>query len=193
MGPQIIAWKEKIKELPERKAEFEKWLFINLAGVLAGSKSGELLVLRRKNGLEIDEQIKCIGDLAPIWSYSYLVLLKDKDCSRVIIYKNNKVQRALSLLPKWVLDKLGYSHDLSPEDFLKEVSRRWYSNNRIPHEIAFALGYPIKDVLGYMGLISLPSTGICGWRIHGDPEPSILKSREFKRAKKEALEFLMDC
>jgi len=192
MSPQIMTWKERVKEIPERKAEFEKWLFIKLAGVLLGNKSGELLMLRRKKGLGVGEQINCIRDLASLWSYSYLVLLKDKHCARVIIYNSNKVQKVLSRVPKWVLDKLGYAYDLSPEDFLKEVARRWYFNNRIPHEVAFALGYPIKDVLGYMGLVSLPSTGMCGWRIHGDLEPSILKSREFKRAREKALAFLMD-
>ena len=79
---------------------------------------------------------------------------------------------------------------IGPTEFLEEVGRRWRHKGQIPHEIGLALGYPIKDVLGYMGLVPLPCTGGCGWRIYGDPNPSLRRSCEFERARGQAIAFL---
>jgi hypothetical protein len=37
-----------------------------------------------------------------------------------------------------------------------------------PHEIGLFLGYPLKDVLGFMGLVTLPYVKTQGWRVYGD-------------------------
>ncbi|EGW39545.1 DUF3793 family protein [Desulfosporosinus sp. OT] len=41
-----------------------------------------------------------------------------------------------------------------------------------PHEIGIFLGYPLKDVLGFMKQIPLTYVGTHGWRIYGDMQVS---------------------
>ncbi len=191
MSPRFKAWKMQASHLPEAVTEFEKWLFFDMASVLFADKAGELLMLRAEHSeLSIDQRIERIAALSRSWGFSYLVLCRSQVCARVIIYDQTKVQKTLSNVPQWVFDKMGYPHDIGPTEFLEEVGRRWRYKEEIPHEIGLALGYPIKDVLGYMGLVPLRPTGNCGWRIYGNPSLSLRRSREFEQARGQAAAFI---
>lgn len=191
MSPQFIKWKSGINRATKNGSDFEKWLFIRLSAVLLAGKAGELFPLKMGLfGLRIDAQIRRIDDLSSTWNYSYCVLCQSFSCAKIVIYHPKKVKKSLSELPPWVFDATGYPHNIEPGDFLEEVGKRWDEKKEIPHEVGLALGYPIKDVLGYMGLLSLPCTGMCGWRIHGDPQPSLCISRKYKRARQRAESFL---
>jgi hypothetical protein len=191
VSPKFEAWKKEACRLPEPVCEFEKWLFSNVAGVLFAEKSGELLMLGAgKSELSIDERIQRIAALSRSWLVSYHVLCRCHVSAKVIIYDSVNVQETLSMLPRWVFDTMDYPNDIGAAEFLEEVGKRWRETGQIPHEIGLALGYPIKDVLGFMGLAPLPCTGRCGWRIYGDPGFSLRKSQEFKQARERAEAFL---
>jgi len=191
MSPALHSWKTKVHRLPAARAAFEKWLFVHISSVLLGKKSGELLVLTEGEcRLSLRRQLVIIRDLAATWDYSYQVLLLDALCARIIFYDRARVQDMLTTAPEWVLRKIGYRTPVAADEFLNEVGRRWKLTGRIPDEVGFALGYPAKDVLGFMGLVASPCTGMCGWRIHGDPLPSLRRSREFKAAREQALAFI---
>jgi len=55
MKPLFRAWKAQLHLLPPTEAAFEKWLFLNAAGVLFGEKAGELVILR---GNQFDLSLK---------------------------------------------------------------------------------------------------------------------------------------
>lgn len=191
MSPQLQTWKDSVSLFPGIQAAYEAWLFVDIAGVLFAEKAGELLTLCPEYfQLSIDEQIGHIRSVSPVWGFSYVVLQNDGVCSRVVIYNRARVKETLAETPAWFFEKLGYPRDVEPESFLETTGRRWRENGRIPDEIGLALGYPVKDVLGYMGLVSLPCTGACGWRIYGNPEPSVSRSREYTKARDRALSFL---
>jgi hypothetical protein len=191
MSPRFESWKTQIDSLPENVAAFERWLFVQIASVLFGGKAGELLILRSGHrNLTIEQQISCIERLSPVWNFSYRVLCSDLSGARTVIYDPLTVQEVLTTAPRRVFEETGYPPDVCTAGFLEEVGRRWRENGQIPHEIGLALGYPVKDVLGYMGLESSPCTGLCGWRIYGDRDPSLRKSREFRRARQQAEAFL---
>ncbi|NJN67192.1 MAG: DUF3793 family protein [Chloroflexaceae bacterium] len=85
---------------------------------------------------------------------------------------------------------LGYVCPITAHAFVFEVGQRWREGGNLPHEIGLALGYPVKDVLGYMGLLPLDFTGCCGWRVYGDPSPSFAMSRACQDAVRCALRLL---
>jgi hypothetical protein len=191
MSPRFEYWKTRIDRLPENKAEFERWLFVNIAGLLFAGKAGELLTLNAgRNHLDIEQQIERIENLSYLWNYSFLVLNENPSCAKVVLYREIQVQKMLLDVPRWVFDEIDYPHDIRPAAFLKEIGRRWRKAEQIPHEIGLALGYPVKDVLGYMGLVSSSCTGTCGWRVFGNRNPSVRKSREFMQARQRATAFL---
>lgn len=187
MSPQLETWKTSTSELPEEETEFEKWMVITVAGVLFSSKAGELLVLTcGQFGLSIDRQIERMEAFSQSWALSMKVLCRTCGNARVVVYRAKKVREMLSEVPQWAFEEMGYPPDIGPNRFIEEVGRRWREGEEMPHEIGFSLGYPVKDVLGYMKLVPLPCTGSCGWRIYGDPDPSLRRSQAFMQAREEA-------
>lgn len=186
------SWKEELSSLESEESEFQKWLFVHIASVLFGGKAGELLNLTSEHSdSSINRQREIIERLSLKWKFSYHFLVQDSRSAKVIIYNNNKVHDAISRVPPCIFnDQLNYPIGISPGEFLETVKERWKKTREIPHEIGLALGYPIKDVLGYMGLLPLKCMGLCGWRIYGDPAPSLNECRKFTHARKCALIFL---
>jgi hypothetical protein len=52
------------------------------------------------------------------------------------------------------------------------------------------LGYPLKDVAGFMKRNQLPCTGCRFWRIYGDPSPSLALSDRIAASRRDMAERL---
>ncbi|HVY54529.1 MAG TPA: hypothetical protein VHC46_02130, partial [Thermodesulfobacteriota bacterium] len=97
-------WKKEVDSLPGSEPEFQKWLFIHVAGVLFGGKAGELLTLTSEQcGLGFERQLTIIEKLSGKWGYSYLVLNRSDDTAKVIFYTPSEVAKALSEIPPCIL------------------------------------------------------------------------------------------
>jgi len=190
--PQFKSWKQQTNKLPTSEADFEKWLFVHVSSVLFANKAGELLTLPIEQfGLSLVERLQRIQVLTEQWGYAYQLLCQNNCSAKVIIYQPQLVQAVLTEITPCVLHKsLNYPCCVGPQEFLTELGRRWQQSGEIPHEVGLALGYPIKDVLGFMGLSSLEFTGCCGWQVYGDPQPSHRKSQQFMQAKQQASIFV---
>lgn len=184
----IRDWQLRWQAMPCGEAALEKWLLIHTAPVIFADKAGELLAipttqfpLTRHEITQIcerfasDHKVKCRN--MPDSGQSY----------KLIIYAPERVHVQLANTPPCTLcDKLGYCVGIEPEEFLSEVAQRWQQSGDVPHEIGLALGYPVKDVLGFMGLNQLPCTGCFGWRVYGDPTPSRQASHSYQVARTHA-------
>ncbi len=189
MPRQFQGLKLPLSNREHAKAKFADWLFVQAAGVLFEKKAGELLTMPTDFfGVNHDTRLAYLADLAHEWGFSYRKMHQNAFSSKIMIYKREIVRQRLAATPLCILwGVLNYPLSIEPESFLAEVQHRWEKNNRIPHEIGLALGYPIKDVLGYMGLLPLPYSGDCGWRIYGDPASSKKISAACLWAKEQAI------
>ncbi|MCG8353802.1 MAG: DUF3793 family protein [Chloroflexales bacterium] len=192
MPNHLIHWKTQVDQLPTAVAEFEKWLFVSVASVLFGGKAGELLTLPTYQfGLSTGERLARVALLADLWGVSHRLMHQTAASTKVIIYDEGAVHDVLMRVSLCIFTcELNYAHGRKPAEFLAEVARRWQERDMIPHEIGLSLGYPIKDVLGFMGVLPLHCTGCCGWRIYGDPAASLAMSRAFTAANHRAIRFL---
>jgi len=191
MSPRFETWERGVNDLPRSESAFEKWLFVGIAGVLFGGKPGELLRINAaKYGLAVDDLTARMSLLSETWGFSFIVVYRCDPYATIVIYNTVMTEKALSEVSEWALNELGYPGTVGPEEFLNEIGQRWQNTGKIPHEIGLTLGYPVKDVLGYMGLLSARCTGTCGWRIYGDPAPSLSRGRRYVRAKRQAVDFL---
>lgn len=190
--PQYYQWKGQVERLQTGRAEFEKWLFLHAASVLFGQKAGELLTLTAGQfGLCFDRQLAYLDKAAALWDVAYCVLHQTAVSLKFVVYQPELVQRQFDAVPPCMLqDELAYPANMTPAAFLAEVRRRWLATDAIPHEIGFALGYPVKDVLGYMGLRPLPCSGCCGWQVYGDFATSQRLCHAFTQARQQAIRFL---
>jgi hypothetical protein len=192
VNPQFHTWKRQLSTRQSCQAEFEKWLFLHTAPVLLGKKAGELLTLMSDQfGLCVAQQLIYLKNAADSWHVAYRVIRETEASVQFMIYHADMVQQQLDSVPPCMLhDELGYSINITAAGFLAEVQRRWLLNGDIPHEIGFALGYPVKDVLGFMGLQPLPCSGCCGWKVYGELAPSRALGEAFTQAKQAASRFL---
>lgn len=190
--PQYYAWRQRLSAAQPGESALEKWLFVHTASVLFEHKAGELLtLLPHQFGLSFSRQMACMQAVSSLWGVAIRFLHQNESSVKVIVYQPQLVQRQLAQIPSCILShQLGYPPKLSPDTFLAEVKRRWQENEKIPHEIGFALGYPAKDVLGYMNLAPLPSSGCCGWQVYGEFAPSYRLCQAFLQARQQAIHFL---
>ncbi|PID84932.1 MAG: hypothetical protein CSA11_00205 [Chloroflexi bacterium] len=189
---QYHQWKAQIESKQASQAEFEKWLFLHAATVLFEEKAGELLTLMADQfGLTIRQQVAYVDQVACLWDVAYRVVHETDFSLKFVIYQPHMVQAQLNSVPPCMLqDELEYPVNITPAQFLAEIERRWLATNSIPHEVGFALGYPVKDVLGFMGLQPMVCSGCCGWQVYGEFAPSQQLGQRFLEARLEAIRFL---
>ncbi len=191
MKPEYRSWRARVRSLPEAEAEFERKLFVSIAGVLLGEKVGELIMLRADGSeLDLEERLQRLARLSRSWRFWCRLLFRSSSCLRVIVYDRVRAQQRLARVPPGILVRMGYRPGIGHGEFLSEIGRRWRASGRVPHEVGLVLSYPLKDVLGFMGLYPLRYAGGCGWRIYGNPSRSLRRSQRFKQARERAIAFL---
>ncbi len=185
-------WKQELFCADIRQANLERWLFIHVAGVLFAEKPGELVILKKDLfGLDPEISLKTVLSFCRAWETDFRLLDDTGQSLKIIIYRAVSVNKRLSSASKKILHcVLKYPFGLDSDMFFTEIASRWRAYGSIPHEIGIALGYPMKDVWGFMGITSDPCSGTCGWRIFGDPEPSIRMKARYEQARLLASEYL---
>lgn len=97
-----------------------------------------------------------------------------------LIYKIKHLKRSISRpCAGEILLSLGYTLDLKTD--LAILKERFF--HKCPPEIGFFLGYPSKDVLGFMGFGSFNFSCTLGWRIYEPARPSLKLYDLYKKAK----------
>lgn len=105
---------------------------------------------------------------------------------RLFIYNKQALKKCLD--NKHVLKYLvanGYPIEFDVDNYVERLAKRIKEGNDFPHEIGFFLGYPVKDVLGFMNIIDLPHTKTMGWRMYGNTRFSETYYHKVNDAKSE--------
>lgn len=188
-------WKADLGAQPLQHQRFDQWVFLNASSVLLSEKTGELLALNLEELEMTREAVEpALARLAGQWGFDYRVLLETNGIVKLIIFQQDRLQAVLAEAPYCVMvGQLNYSYPLSADGFIDDVKERWVSSGVIPHEIGVALGYPLDDVFGYMGLLPLSCKGVCGWQVYGCMKESQRRSCAFNDARCQALMFLASC
>lgn len=84
---------------------------------------------------------------------------------------------------------LGYPEQYSVEGYVDFLVTR-LKRKDFPHEIGLFLGYPFKDVLGYIGHPSLKLVKINGWKIYGNDKLSNKRYESFLQARTKVRELI---
>jgi len=150
---------------------------LETAEVLRGVKPANLLNITNRRGV-------CGRNLYQLWrqygsevvgtgGLEALELVDRHDSLLVLFY--DPVALAVLLARKGVaaiLTKAGYGKPADTAASLAELQCRLQAGG-FPHEIGVFLGYPLKDVVGFMGWARLPFTCQGPWKIYGDPASSL--------------------
>lgn len=174
---RLSFWRTISERFPEERSCLASFLAYHSAEVLSGLKPGNLVNISNKKH-------PCGKNLFALWQRhgsSLLdesglvarVMVQRKDSLLVYIYCLESLEGLLAERKvRNFLHKAGYDEFNDYGDALEELKRRLEKTN-FPHEIGLFLGYPLKDVAGFLGWANLPISGQSAWRIYGDPQKSL--------------------
>lgn len=176
--------RENSIDLLHRK-ELLKFLLVKTAVVRCGVKPAELLRIRHcYEGVNSEGLRVCLyrRDIYETLGLDYVELKVEAGGSLVLFY-NPPVLAATLAEPRnrrW-LERLGYPENGTTGQMLDELCRR-AQETPVPHEVGIFIGYPLKDVAGFMR--RLPSTPLHGgaWRIYGDVGESLARMKIYRDA-----------
>lgn len=176
----------------KRNDDFIGWLVEILGPVLMGSKPAELLSFPKHEKQlvrKIENIERHIGKCTRI---AYKMFINKNGSIKILFYSRKTLDESLSDFRNLkFLKSLGYPNQYDLDAYLDIIVDKMIQGS-IPHEIGIFLGYPLKDIIGFIGHPSLKLTKINGWRVYGDPKLSDKRLNEFLEAKdkiKKLLEF----
>jgi len=185
-------WRDSLSLVEKEEQRFDEWVFLNASSVLLSEKTGELLSLNlMEMGMTLDRVTSGLEKLSEMWGFAFRMLHVNENFLKFIIYQQGRLQNVLDEAPFCIMGaKLNYRFPLRVDAFFDEIEKRWKQRDHVPHEIGLALGYPLDDVFGYMGLLPLPCLGVCGWQVYGCMKESKRRSCAFNNARCRALMLL---
>lgn len=178
------------KDCP-RLAHFSAWLAELIAPVMLGAKPAEILSFQKK----ASTYFKDIEALESCRRNCTRLVIEHLECAndttKYFIYDRSELDKWLSD-PRHIrfLVSQGYPETYDLEAYLAEIFKRLMALDDFPHEIGIFLGYPLKDILGFMGLANLKLTSISKWRVYGDPRISLEKMHRIDQARSNVAHML---
>lgn len=174
-----------------------RFLLLKTAAVRRGVKPGELLRVRRCFTEETPSgEPVCLHrrDILSILELDYIELLVERDSSLVLFYHTEAMKHTLrDPANRAILTACGYPADAGMNMLLKELQRRFQPGQNLPHEVGVFLGYPAKDVAGFMA--NLPRTPVehGRWAVYGDAGESVARMTLYRRIEAAAEHVLNVC
>ena len=150
---------------------FEAVLVRQCAPTLAGMKPGSIFCFNH-SPLEVSRQKVCQWNkqLAP-FGLTVQILLERPGSGSVIVfvYRHDRLEQMLSDdAYQSFLAKTGYA-GTNLDGLLEQLAYRLRTQPEFPHEIGVFLGYPLRDVIGFIENHGRNFT-CCGfWKSYGDP------------------------
>lgn len=161
---ELVTW---AKNAPSRHQKL--FLIENLAPLVLGKKPAVLLNVFFENPKEWETFKLLFSQQRPLQNREIRTLNRRR---QIFFYQQDILDSLLGQDP--ILDflkTLNYPAAYSLETYLGFLQEKIVSL-KFPDEIGVFLGYPLKDVLGFMGLLPLPYIKTQGWRIYGDEKLS---------------------
>lgn len=180
-------WIDIADRFPDDRDCLAAFIAFEAAEVLAGIKPSTLINLP-------DRPRRCGKNLFSIWkefgqalimesSLEGIVLVERPGSLLLLLYDREAMCRLLSKRGvKAMLRRAGYEGDVDTDMLLTEFGSR-FASGAVPHEIGIILGYPLKDVAGFMGLSRREFSCQGPWRIYGNPSESLMLAESHRQCR----------
>jgi hypothetical protein len=166
------------------------WFVQLIAPVLTGAKPAEILSFPNdeKHHARLEGIKSCIKLNNKLSFHEFSFCSK---CTKLFIYNAKALDETLKDKRNMrFLTEQGYPREYTMDAYIHELVIKM-QNGLIPDEIGIFLGYPVKDVMGFIGHASLKLTKVNGWRVYGDPRISDKKYNDFMEAKEAIKKMLV--
>ncbi len=161
----------------------EKLLIEHCSLTLSSLKTASLFTVKFDSLSDVKNDIK-------LWANKFkdsgikIILLKAKNNSALVyLYRENMLINDIeSTYAKEILSQYGYNN-LSVSEAIHRLSQRLYTFEEFPHEIGLFLGYPPKDVEGFI-CNGGKNCSLCRyWKVYGDTSGALEKFAQYDKCK----------
>lgn len=151
------------------------------APTLAGIKTGSLFGCSCGCIDDLRKSVRALNKRLTPKGLRLLPLRFSDGRALMYIYRPSCLQRDLRHdAASLILRKYGYCTD-SCEHCIAQLSRRLTSADAFPHEIGLFLGYPPKDVAGFIEHSACGSKYTGYWKVYGDVDSARQKFEQFRK------------
>ncbi len=150
-----------------------RFLMIKTAAVRAGIKPGALLRVARCCRLSDAEIRLCQNEILDALKLKFRILKDDPDSALVLFYDPELLAETLADPEKAAyLAGHGYGECRRTGEYLNMLKERCRTMS-LPHEVGIFIGYPLKDVMGFIEKAPRTPVARGDWQVFGEPEESL--------------------
>ena len=181
--------KENHYKCSHSKEEFLRYLLVRTSPVIAGVKPASLLRIsnccKAREFQHYDSFCIYQEEIMNSLKLEYMVM-KNNDTDIQVLFYDSEIMKRRLIAPEvsQLLYEHGYGEFKSVKLSLDKLRSR-FCMTEFPHEIGVFLGYPVKDVRGFINRSEAPVfTGKGLWRIFGEPTESLNLMEQYRLAEK---------
>lgn len=150
---------------------FDCVMAYHCAPVMAGLKPANLVAIRREDWQGIEHGLvrsaRALGE-------RQIFFKRLAGCEKrvlLLVYRRDLLTAHLALpQSRCILERCGYPVSMSLSERLARLTQRIGQADAFPHEVGLFLGYPPKDVEGFIQNNG-KNYSLCGnWKVYGDPQ-----------------------
>ena len=187
-----MTWIDVAGLFPAPKECLAAFLAVAAAEVLSGIKPANMVRVP-------NQRLPCGRRMYRLWQkfgaellldlpLSVMPMKTEKNSILLLIYRADLLEMRLrGRTMQTFLVRQGYSRPFTLEKTLQHLQESFSTG--IPHEVGMFLGYPLKDVKGFMAQ-NKPSQQQGLWRIYGPPTRSLKLSNDYRRKRQEMIKKL---
>jgi hypothetical protein len=191
------AWPRVSDRFHDHRQTLGAFLAFEAAEVLDGIKPANLVNI-------VNRRRPCGRNLYRLWHQfgpallrqtplSFFILADRGDSLLLLLYRPEMLDALLrDKRVQALLTRAGYPSDSDRSDMLVELRRRLRPGT-FPHEIGIFLGYPLKDVLGFMGWARIPFSCQGPWKIYGRQGESLALAESHRQCRCRMANQLAGC
>lgn len=147
---------------------FERYLVQHCSPALAALKTANMFCFPFSSEEELKRQLRIWNERLERKGVSLLLLRVRKKSAMIYVFRRFLLQRDLSdPQTAYFLSCRGYP-DTGADDALGHLKRRLLEKENFPHEIGLFLGYPLRDVIGFIRNEGKNCKCADCWKVYGD-------------------------
>ena len=159
------------------------------APALAGIKPSNLVSCFKKYNPDILKDVKDLNLKLNKKDIYIDILCECPQRFLLIVYRKQKLQKHLNNSEiKDFLASYGYDKNMSLQEYLKRLSERIKCNEDFPHEIGAFLGYPLKDIHGFIESKGKDCLYTGEWKVYSDLDSAKKTFCRYKSCKRAIVE-----
>jgi len=181
-------WRDVQHRFTDGRECLSAYLALEAAEVIAGAKPANLFAVS-------SSPQGCGRNLYKLWrrfgtqllAESRLAAVEMRRSADAVLLLVYRPQALATLLARpnvaALLRRSGYATPPTVSQLLATLQAKMREGEDFPHEIGIILGYPLKDVAGFMHLAAIPFSCNGPWKIYGNPQRSLELAAQFRQCR----------